>query len=218
MATTRPPRVMVLMPRPKAFMNSRPINSDRGIALRVMIAVRQFIKNSSMMIETMMMPSINDLLTLPMAESIKLAWRKVRAICTSAGKVGCRLAITASTARVTVGVSTSGCLLIISTMADCPLKLASPRFRAAPVCTSATSCSRIGSPFSTLTTDCCRSAIDCTWPRPRTSSSCPPPIKKPPGALEFAPWAASVTSLRATLRALSCSGFTKICSCRSSPP
>ena len=139
MATTKPPKVIVLMPKPKAFMNIKPINSDRGIALRVITAVRQFIRNNSIITDTMMMPCIRELLTLPMAVSIKLDCRKVCVTCTSGGKVVCRDCITTSTAFVTVGVSTSGCLLIIITTAGCPLKLASPRLSAAPVFTCATS-------------------------------------------------------------------------------
>ena len=71
-ATTSPPRVMVLMPRPRLFINIRPISSDSGMALRLITAARQFMRNSTITTETITTPWSSDSLTLRMALSMKL--------------------------------------------------------------------------------------------------------------------------------------------------
>ena len=200
-ATTRPPRVMVLISSPKARISIRPITSDRGMALRVITAVRQFIRNSTITTDTIRMPSIKEVLTFLIAVSMKLACRKVRVTSMSPGRVLLRAAIRASTSRVTLGVSMSGCLLIISTTAGLPLKLPSPRFRALASRTTATSPRRSAWPWLLVTTESARSSLLLAWPLARISFSCPPAIRKPPGALALAAAAASATACNDTWRA-----------------
>ena len=69
---------MVLISSPKARISIKPITSDRGMALRVITAVRQFIRNSTITTDTIRIPSIKDALTFLIAVSMKLACRKVR--------------------------------------------------------------------------------------------------------------------------------------------
>jgi hypothetical protein len=193
-ATTSPPRVMVLIPSPRAFISIRPISKESGMALRLITAARQFIRNSTITTDTITTPNSSDSLTLRMALSMKLPCRKVCWTCTSAGRVRLRSASRRSTARVTVGVSTSGCLVTISTTAGLPLKLASPRLRAAPRFTSARVESSTGCPCALRTAVSARSLTWVIWARGRISRSWPPPIRKPPGLVAIAAPTPSITA------------------------
>ena len=189
---------MVLMPRPRAFISIRPISSESGMALRLITAARQFIKNSTITTDTITTPCSSDSLTLRMAVSMKLLWRNVVWISTSAGRVRLSSPKRRSTAPVTVGVSTSGCLVTISTSAGLPLKLASPRLSAAPRFTSARVESSTGCPCSLCTAVSARSLTWVIWARGRISRSCPPPIRKPPGLVAMAAPTPSITACSET--------------------
>ncbi len=64
MATARPPRVIVLMDRPK-YQKMRPvITIESGIAVSVIKVVRKFSRNANKMITTRMPPSRSASITL----------------------------------------------------------------------------------------------------------------------------------------------------------
>ena len=64
---------MVLSCSPSQRINNRPTNNDNGIALRVITAVRQFIRNSTNTAAAITTPSSSDSLTLRMAMSMNWA-------------------------------------------------------------------------------------------------------------------------------------------------
>ena len=199
---------MVLMPKPSAFISISPISSESGMALRLITAARQFIRNSTITTDTITTPCSSDSLTLRMALSMKLLWRKVCWTCTSAGRVRLSSARRRSTARVTVGVSTSGCLVTISTTAGWPLKLASPRLRAAPRCTFARVERSTGWPCSLRTAASARSPTSVIWARGRIKRSWPPPIRKPPALVAIAEPTPSITACSETFCTCSSCGST----------
>ena len=75
MAIARPPRLMLLMVKPNQFMVTTAATSESGIASKVMVAARKFIRNSATTITTRMAPSRNALVRLSSDRSMKSAWR-----------------------------------------------------------------------------------------------------------------------------------------------
>ena len=104
-----PPRVMVLIPSPSAFISIRPISSESGMALRLMMVVRRVHQEQHD-------DDRDD--HHPLQQRLAhIADGAVNEVALPKGDVGPRppagfgrsSARSRSTARVTVGVSTSGC-------------------------------------------------------------------------------------------------------------
>ena len=73
MAMAMPPRLIVLMFKPSAFITRIAPSNDKGIATREIIVVRKFPKNINKIIITKILPSIKAFCTLLMEVSIKSA-------------------------------------------------------------------------------------------------------------------------------------------------
>ena len=71
MAMAMPPRLMVLMVRPKALSVSMLTTSDKGMVTSEMTVVRMFMRKRKRMITTKMPPSTRASLTLFMELRIK---------------------------------------------------------------------------------------------------------------------------------------------------
>src|SRR5262249_55218885 len=76
-AITSPASTIVLMVAPEYEITNNAATSDRGIAVRLMTAVRQSYRNTTRMTATSMQPTRSAFLRLSMARSMNVAGRKM---------------------------------------------------------------------------------------------------------------------------------------------
>jgi len=109
-AIDRPPSVIVSICSPKAAITRIPVTRESGIAKAEMNVVRTLPRKRARMTMTRIAPSRSASATLPIATSMKSAWRKFSLSSTTPrGSTGCRRASVSSMARVRSSVFAPGC-------------------------------------------------------------------------------------------------------------
>jgi hypothetical protein len=110
MAMAMPPRVMVLMERPKYLKTRAVVSTETGMAVREMKVVRKLPRKRNSTAATKTEAASSFTSRLLMEASMKLAWRKVtRGAARPGGRAFSMSARAASTVRVRATVSAAGC-------------------------------------------------------------------------------------------------------------
>ncbi len=121
-AMAMPPRVMVLMVPPVAFMARMATTSDRGMAIRVINVERTLTRKTNTIAMTRMAPSRSASSRLSMETEMKSAWRNSPvSICMPSGSEAWISASTASRRRVSSSVLAVGCFWMPTITASFPL-------------------------------------------------------------------------------------------------
>ena len=139
MAIARPPRVMVLIDRPKYLKTRAVMKIETGIATSAITVVRTLPRNRNRITATKPDAAISLPCSVLIEASMKLAWRKVT--CGAAMPDGSERFMSSSALsmpRVSATVSAAGCFWMLRITAGWPSKPASPRLMAAAKVTSAT--------------------------------------------------------------------------------
>ena len=126
MATTSPARTMTLMDASRRSRNQTADISDRGIATRLMIAVRTVNRNAVMMTITSSMPSSRAFVRLSIDWSTNVAGRKIVGSISIPGRPGFKSWRTSSASSVTSFVLAPRDLFTTSSRPSPPSMTASP--------------------------------------------------------------------------------------------
>jgi hypothetical protein len=175
MAIVSPPRVIVLIVIPMAFMVRSATMTETGSAAREMIVVRTFQRNRKRMTATRIAPSRRATVTFSTEVSMKSDWRKsCRSIVMPRGRERWMSSSCRSMAPVKASVLAPGCLVMPRTTAGRALAEPSPRLMPGPMTTRPSCAMRTGVPPREATTTWSMSSPEVIRPTPRMSDSCAP--------------------------------------------
>ena len=177
-----PPKLIVLIVKPRPWRVNMATNRDRGRATSEMIVVRTFIRKKKSTTTTKMAPSNRASCMLDMELSIKRDWRNMsEEIFTSEGNVFCRSTMAWSSLSVSSSVFVFGCFVMVTSTAGFALSEARPNLGSfGPICTVAMSDRRTGMLFTVFITPLPISSTSFVAKRPCTIYSLPYSYRIPP--------------------------------------